>query len=108
MFSHEKFSKDLAILWKKIFFLSPSATYLQSMSAIVQEIDGDPSLRGLVYFENASLLIEQLMVLLYNQHNIGYDLEDLRQEVRDGLYLWKNNLLYDNLSHQRKCFPCWK
>lgn len=106
MFSNEKFSKDLTVFWDKVFIIYPS-TYLKTFCELIRQIDNNPSLRKKLTFENASIILQQLMILIYNEHNVSYNLEEMRQTIRECMYLLKNTILSDNLSNERRCLPCF-
>lgn len=106
MFSNEKFSKDLAIFWDKVSVVYPPSCYLKTFCELVRQIENDPELKSLIHYENASMILQQLMVLVYNEYHVSYDLEEMRHTLRDAMYLWRNTLLSDNLSRDRRCFPC--
>lgn len=105
MFSNEKFSGELAVFWNKLSVVYPPSSYLKTFCELVRQIENDPELRVIINLENASMILQQLMVLVYSEYNVPYDLEDMRQTLRDAMYLWKSTILSDNLSRQRKCIP---
>jgi len=105
----EKYSDVLAILWpgvrQHMVNSINGSDYLRHICLIVQWIENDPTNRSLVHYKNILVLLEQLLILLYTEHAVAFDMEAMRHVLRDAVYLMKSSMLVNNLRPARR--SCW-
>ena len=105
---HEKFSDIVAIVWNQIEMGHEQNNLLQddeikTILCIVRFLENNRICRDKIQFDNVSVIIEQIMILLYEKHSRNYDKEKLQHYVRDATYLLKDEWLFRNLEKNRKC-----
>jgi hypothetical protein len=79
--------------------------YLRHICLIVRWIENDPVSRSLVHYKNILVLMEQLLILLYTEHTVAFDIEVMRHVLRDAVYLLKSSVLVENLRPMKR--SCW-
>lgn len=106
---NEKYSDVLAIIWNQIEEKNVkilNKNYLKTIVNLVHFMENDDICRQIVQYHNVSIIIEQLMILLYETNNIEFNIDELQQNLNDSMYLLKSQWLQQNLqkTRQKCCF----
>jgi hypothetical protein len=109
MLSNEKYSDVLATIWEQMSTHSSEFnadnTFLLICN-ILQFIEQHQQCADLVTYHNINMIVEQLIHLILDSRKIKYDLEELRNTLKEAMRLYKSRLLANNLQKSRKknCF----
>lgn len=104
---NEKYSDTLAIVWNQICTCYEENNLLQendlnTVLCIIRFMENNKVCRDKIHFENVSIILEQVVIMIYENNTREYDKEKLQQCIRDVTYLLKDQWLFRNLEKTRQ------
>lgn len=113
MNSDEKYSDVLAVVWNEILATHATNVLLENddvfsvIVRIVTFLENNHICRHAIHHDNVSIIIEQILILLYSSKELPIEsMDTLQDQVRKAMKLLKDDWLFQNLERRRKQKCC--